>query len=66
MTTELTTACSWYEYRINVVPWGERMAHTPSRFVDTLETARAIKADWMAQGADDVHIYDTVEGVFYQ
>lgn len=62
-----TSAASWYEHRFNVVPWGEKAIanHMPSRFVDSLDEARAVRASMLEQGASDVHVYDTVDGVFH-
>ena len=64
--TQLVYGCSWFSYRLNVVPWGAKAVHMPSQFVDGLEDARRVKAEMVAGGADEVHIYDTVEGSFWQ
>lgn len=65
---ELSSACSWYEYRINVVPFGGFGTHGngfPAEFVDDLETARDRKLKLLESGANSVMIYDTIDGVFY-
>jgi hypothetical protein len=61
-----TDACSLYEYRFNVVPFGN--PHMQSQFADDLKTALRIR-DWMLLNSPypwiTVKVYDTVDGVFY-
>lgn len=61
----LTPGCSWLPYRLNVVPFGGRANHIEPRFVDSIPDAVQVRAQMIQDGADDVGIYDTVEGVFY-
>jgi hypothetical protein len=63
--SEVSCGCSWYQYRFNVVPFGVKAAHTKSEFCDSLEHAREIKRRMLADGMTLVHIYDTVEGQFF-
>ncbi len=58
-------ACAWLPYRFNVVAWGEIGVRMPSQFVNSLGEAVKARVAMLACGADEVMVYDTVDGVFY-
>lgn len=58
-----TFACSWYEHRFNVVPFGG--ISQACDFVDSLEIAYIVRDRMLDRGAKLVKIYDTVDGLFY-
>jgi hypothetical protein len=58
-------ACSWYPHRFNVVAFGIVGYHMASKFVDSLDEALATRLAMEHDGAEDVRVYDTVDGIFY-
>jgi len=58
-------ACPWLPHRFIVVAWGELGCLMPSRLADSLGEAVDARKCMLASGADEVMVYDTVDGVFY-
>lgn len=58
-------ACSFLPYRFNVIPFGEAGLQMQCEFVDSLDDAFYYRAIMLAMGAEDVRVFDTVDGVFY-
>lgn len=65
LTMVPSDACARLPYRFNVVAWGELGVSMPSRFVDSLGEAVEVRKGMLANGADEVMVYDTVDGIFY-
>lgn len=56
---------SFLPHRFNVVPFGEAGHKMESEFVDCLDDALYYRGIMQKMGAEDVRVFDTVDGVFY-
>lgn len=60
-----TDGVSFYQYRWNIVPFGVIGHRLASHFADSLDAALMARKLLESIGAEDVRVYDTVDGLFY-